>query len=82
MGMSRIKHQRRIPESEHEAALAQEREKVERIHRAVWALDLSDDYTIEQTPPGELISCTRPVEQWIELREALATLTPSLRNGN
>lgn len=48
------------------------RREVEQLREAIDALDLSDDYTLTEAKPGELVSCTRPVELWIELRRALS----------
>jgi hypothetical protein len=54
-------------EARAERAEAQLREARE----ALETLDLSDDHTFEQAQPGELVSCTRPIEIWVQLRSVL-----------
>lgn len=43
----------------------------ERLAKAVETLDFSDTYTLSNAEPMELIRCTRPIEVWAELIDAL-----------
>lgn len=65
-GAERRKAEELIEAAEHRAEEAEA--KVGAYEKAIERLDLSDDFTVESAEPGELISCTRPVEDWIALR--------------
>ena len=40
------------------------------LYNAVYVLDLSDEHTFNNAEPGELVSCTRSIGVWKELKEA------------
>lgn len=56
---------RAIERAEAAEALAAERGE------ALELLDLSDEHTLQGAAPGEMISCTRPKEVWLEIAAAL-----------
>ena len=76
--MLRVRQERDDAERERDTALATLRELVEGIDLE---LDLSDDYSVMQAEPGELIALRRPKEVWESFEKRVAKARALLPKG-